>query len=59
MADPYTKVVLTVIAVALVFLCAQQLVPTAVAQMGGCRNRGDPCDVPTSTTDWFCVKVLQ
>lgn len=44
MTDTYTKLVLTVIAAALVALSAQQLVQPAAAVGGGCGgDRYDPC----------------
>ena len=44
MVDRYTKVVLTVIAAALVGLVVQRAIPTASAQLGaGCGSSYDPC----------------
>lgn len=45
MIDRYTKVVLTVIAVALSGICIGQLTPRAQAQGDGCGRNGNPCYV--------------
>ncbi len=48
MIDRYTKIVLTVIALALTGICIGQFTPKAHAQMGnGCGSMGNPCYVAT------------
>jgi hypothetical protein len=44
--DRYSKIVLTIIAGALVIICLQQALTPATAQMGACgQNRYSPCYV--------------
>ena len=52
MIDRYTKVVLTVIAVALVTLVVQNIVKSSLAQDSGCGGYGQsPCAVAWSSPD--------
>ena len=43
MIDTYTKIVLTIIAAALVMLIFQQVTPRAVAAFGDCGTSLSPC----------------
>jgi hypothetical protein len=44
MTDTYTKIVLTIIALALVAIVATQVAPKATAAFSGCAgDRSDPC----------------
>ena len=55
--DRYTKIVLTVIAGALVALEAQNAIAPAQAQRGMCGGRGDPCYVAQDGT--WRVEVVE
>jgi len=46
--DRYTKVVLTVIAIALSVIAARLSVPSAMALGDGCGSYSDPCNVTGS-----------
>jgi hypothetical protein len=57
MVDTYTKIVLTVIAMALVAIVAQTAMQQANAQMDGCGAYRNPCAVTTRSDDFLNVKM--
>jgi hypothetical protein len=60
MIDRYTKIVLTVIAAALVGLPAVQLTPVANAQgRGACGSLSSPCMVMNAYASPLYVRVVQ
>lgn len=57
MVDRYTKIVLTVIAAALVGILARFTVGPSIAESGGV-TRFSICDSPAATTSGGCARVL-
>jgi hypothetical protein len=52
MVDIYTKAVLTVIALALTLLAAENLMQRAAAQQSPCGSQSNPCHITNANIDY-------